>query len=161
MDRRTKFRQGLSKLYLPYYDALCGLLGPDWGPYCGDRAFQEQDRLWLIGRQGRGGKIVTRAKAGESGHNYGCASDWCIWHDGEAVWPPIRDGRWFEYSLACAKVGLRWGGDWNGNSTSSDEKFLDFPHNELLISCDWKHILLAYNQGGMTKAQQHILANMR
>ncbi len=30
-------------------------------------------------------------------------------------------------------VRLRWGGDWNGNWRTADEKFLDMPHVELIL----------------------------
>lgn len=30
-------------------------------------------------------------------------------------------------------VKLRWGGDWNSNWRTSDEKFLDMPHVELIL----------------------------
>lgn len=30
------------------------------------------------------------------------------------------------------KVPIRWGGDWNRNGRSDDEKFYDGPHFELL-----------------------------
>ena len=33
-------------------------------------------------------------------------------------------------------IKLRWGGDWNGNRRTSDERFFDSPHFELLDSED-------------------------
>ena len=43
--------------------------------YCGFRSFEEQSALYAKGRTS-GGRIVTKAKAGESYHNYGLAFDW-------------------------------------------------------------------------------------
>lgn len=43
--------------------------------YCGFRSFEEQAALYAKGRTS-GGRIVTKAKAGESYHNYGLAFDW-------------------------------------------------------------------------------------
>ena len=43
--------------------------------YCGRRTFEEQARLWALGRT-KPGKIVTKARPGESYHNYGLAFDW-------------------------------------------------------------------------------------
>ena len=43
--------------------------------YCGFRSFEEQAALYSKGRTA-GGRIVTKAKAGESYHNYGLAFDW-------------------------------------------------------------------------------------
>ena len=28
-------------------------------------------------------------------------------------------------------ISIRWGGDWDGDGSSSDETFLDFPHFEI------------------------------
>ena len=43
--------------------------------YCGLRNMEEQTALYAIGRSAPG-KIVTKARAGESFHNYGLAFDW-------------------------------------------------------------------------------------
>jgi peptidoglycan L-alanyl-D-glutamate endopeptidase CwlK len=43
--------------------------------YCGRRTMEEQTALYAIGRTSLG-KIVTKARAGESYHNYGLAFDW-------------------------------------------------------------------------------------
>ncbi len=142
--RRPYFRQGLSTLYLPYYDKLCASLGEEWQPYSGVRDFNAQTRLYALGRTEKGGR-VTDAKAGESGHNYGCATDWTYFYKGVLVWLKKEDPLWPEYIAAVESVGLRAGSD-----------FGDVDHNELKLSCDWKHVLLAYNAGNMTSAQDKI-----
>lgn len=43
--------------------------------YCGLRTFEEQTALYAQGRT-KPGRIVTKAKPGESYHNYGLAFDW-------------------------------------------------------------------------------------
>ena len=43
--------------------------------YCGRRTMEEQAKLYAKGRTS-GGKIVTKAKPGQSYHNYGLAFDW-------------------------------------------------------------------------------------
>lgn len=156
MERRARFRQGLSSLYLPYYDALCGVLPPPWQPYAGLRTMDEQARIWAQGRSSPG-KIVTNAGAGESAHNYGCASDWTVFDDhGNPVWMVASDPRWKEYQDALEKVQLRWGGDWNGNGRQDDEHFIDDPHNELVIACSWRHVAQVLAQNGMRAAQEKI-----
>ena len=146
MDRRAKFRRGLSSLYIPHYDALCGVLGEEWQPYFGFRTFVEQDQLYAKGRQGNPGEIITNARGGESAHNYGCASDWCLWNpDGTPFWPERNDPQWMPYLHAIEKVRLQDGASFN-----------DFPHNELRIACSWKHVYVAFKQNGMTAAQQKI-----
>lgn len=144
MDRRIKFKQGLSSLYLPYYESLCDSLPPEWQPYFGFRTFAEQDALWKQGRESPG-HIVTNAKGGQSAHNYGCATDWTIWVNDQPVWMPKEDPRWKIYVDAVTASGLRPG-----------LEFGDIDHNELKISCDWPHILIAFDQNGSTAAQQKI-----
>jgi len=43
--------------------------------YCGRRTMEEQAALFAKGRTS-GGRIVTKAKSGQSYHNYGLAFDW-------------------------------------------------------------------------------------
>ena len=43
--------------------------------YCGRRTMEEQSGLYAKGRT-KPGKIVTKAKPGQSYHNYGLAFDW-------------------------------------------------------------------------------------
>jgi len=43
--------------------------------YCGRRTMEEQAALYSLGRSAPG-RIVTKARAGESYHNYGLAFDW-------------------------------------------------------------------------------------
>lgn len=161
-DRRDFYRKGLSTLYLPLYDGLCSLLGPMWQPYTGVRTFQEQDGLFAAGRAGDGRKIVTWARGGESAHNYGCASDWTLWDEAreQPIWLDWKDLRWAPYHQAIKTVGLKWGNDWNRNGLMADEHTHDAYHNELPLTCSWRHVLVAYNLGGMTTAQEHIEANL-
>ena len=44
--------------------------------YCGRRTMEEQAALYTKGRTKQPGKIVTKAKPGQSYHNYGLAFDW-------------------------------------------------------------------------------------
>lgn len=158
MDRRVRFEKGLSGLYLPLYRMLANTLPGEWQPYCGLRDFQEQDHLFAQGRQ-NDAKIVTNAKGGESPHNYGCASDWTIFQDGKPLWLGREDARWNVYRDACRRLGLRWGGDWNGNDIR-DRNDNDLYHNELAITCSWKHVHLAYRQTNMKGAQEKIEASL-
>lgn len=148
LERRAHFRQGLSSTYLPFYDSLCGVLGPEWQPYFGVRTFDQQTALYAQGRTGPGG-IVTNARAGESAHNYGCGSDWTYFYNDQLVWLKKEDPLWQIYINAVTKVGLRPGAE-----------FGDIDHNELRLDCDWKHVLLAYNAGNMTSAQDKIAQSL-
>lgn len=148
VPRRAKFRKGLSNLYLPLYDALCAELPEEWQPYQGLRSFMEQEALYMQGRI-LPGKIVTNAHGGESPHNYGAASDWTLWEDGEPIWMRIGDKRWYIYRDAIEKVGLFWGGSFN-----------DDYHNELAIKCRWPEVKARYMVGGMDAAQSFIQSQL-
>ena len=165
-ERRAFYRTGLSTLYRPGYDALCAELPPEWAPYFGARTVPEQNSLYSKGRSTMGepcqcslkpclkhplGLTVTNAQGGESAHNYGCASDWTLWVDGKPVWMKGSDPRWQPYIDAIVKALLR-----SGSTFSS----ADYPHNELMIDCSWKHVAVTFSQRGMTAAQQHIEANL-
>lgn len=83
----------------------------------GSRTFDEQDSLYAQGRT-RAGKIVTKAKGGQSWHNYGLAFDIGIFG---------ADGTYHGESPDYAKcgeigeaLGLEWGGSW--------ANFQDEPH---------------------------------
>lgn len=152
--RRVKFRKVLSELYLPSYDLLCEELPAEWDPFQGWRAFFYQDQLYAQGRTIPGpgatkenplGKIITRARGGESAHNYGCATDWTVWEDGKPIWMEDSDKRWEVYFQALDKIGLKKGADFGDN-----------PHNELEISVSWKVVLEQYKKGGMEAAKVFI-----
>lgn len=141
MNRRERFRKGLSPLYLPYYDALCNLLGEHWQPYCGLRSLEVQQDLYAKG--------TSPAKAGESAHNYGCASDWTLWDGGKPIWD-VEDPRWREYEQACEKVGLRWLGTIG-----------DAVHNELPLAVRWKLVRRVLDEQGMEAAMKYIAENVQ
>lgn len=150
-ERRVHFREGLFWVYQGRYDRLCEFLPADWGPVEGLRTFEAQAADYAKGRTVAPLGIpywVTHARAGESPHQYGCASDWTIFDEhNQPVWMLPGDVRWETYRWACSKAGLGWGGKFRRQ---------DRPHNELLLTCDWPFILLAYNKGGMKAAQDLI-----
>jgi peptidoglycan L-alanyl-D-glutamate endopeptidase CwlK len=76
-----------------------------------------QNDLYAQGRT-KPGKIVTKAKGGQSIHNWKCAFDFVpLDAKGKADW---NNSKAFEACGKIAKeVGLEWGGSW---------KFKDMPH---------------------------------
>jgi hypothetical protein len=156
IERRLRYRKNLNNLYLPFYDTLCSLLpeepgedGYSWQPCAGIRSFMAQDRLYAQGRTTPGSR-VTNAKGGESPHNYGCATDWCLWtEDGEPHWPTTIDPRWQVYIDAVETAGLR-----------SGVEFDDFPHNELRIAVPWTTIATIWRDRGPAHANASIMAAM-
>lgn len=87
----------------------------------GLRTFAEQDALFAQGRS-RPGPVVTRARGGQSNHNYGLAVDLVPFNNGQPNWnAPL--GVWTTIGREAEKLGLEWGGDWR--------KFVDKPHVQL------------------------------
>lgn len=92
---------------------------------CGTRTYAEQNELYAQGRT-KPGKIVTKAKAGYSNHNFGIAWDFVIFEGvnengstGKALWDsPLTD----KAAHIAEFLGLEWGGRW---------KFVDKPHLQL------------------------------
>jgi peptidoglycan L-alanyl-D-glutamate endopeptidase CwlK len=95
------------------------------------RTFAEQDALFAQGRTAPG-KIVTRARGGQSYHNYGLAIDIVLLVDRDrngtfesAAWDTKTDfdgdkrSDWMEVVDIFKRYGWEWGGDW---------KFVDAPH---------------------------------
>jgi len=78
------------------------------------RTFAEQDALYAKGRTVPG-SIVTKAKGGDSYHNYGLAFDVAIVENG---------GVSYNITPEIAAIGARYGLEWGGNWTS----FKDKPH---------------------------------
>lgn len=87
----------------------------------GLRTFAEQDALFAQGRT-RPGPVVTRARGGQSNHNYGLAVDLVPFNNGQPNWnAPLSV--WTTIGMAAHNLGLQWGGDW--------KKFVDKPHVQL------------------------------
>ena len=97
------------------------------------RTFAEQDALFAQGRT-KPGKIVTKAKGGQSYHNYGLAIDIVLLVDKDgngtfeaASWDTKTDfdgdklSDWMEIVAIFKRYGWTWGGDW---------RFVDAPHFE-------------------------------
>lgn len=146
-DRRKEYEKGLSSLYLPYYQALCDCLPEEWQPYFGIRTIELQDALYAKGRTAPG-NIVTKAQGGASAHNYGCATDWTIFNNGNPLWLLKDDPKWQVYKDACGKVGVTWGGDFCS--------LTDLYHNELTISVSWSEVKKVLDQDGLDAAMAFI-----
>jgi peptidoglycan L-alanyl-D-glutamate endopeptidase CwlK len=84
---------------------------------CTARTRAAQDKLYAKGRT-LPGKIVTRAKGGESMHNYGVAFDICPVVNKKAVWNDVE--LFNKIGKIGMAIGLEWGGTW--------KKFIDKPH---------------------------------
>lgn len=152
--KRIAFRSGLNPNYALFYNEIVNEMDKDprgkyWAPYSAFRTLQAQDKLYQKGRMGLAGeKIVTNAKAGDSPHNWGCATDWVEFlpnKQGPELW---EHSDWDFYGSICKKVGTKWGGEFI--------KFPDKPHNELRITCSWTMIGDFYRAHGAAGVAQFI-----
>lgn len=89
----------------------------------GYRSFAEQNKLYAKGRTASG-NIVTKAKGGQSNHNYGLAIDYVLLStDGKkAIW--TVNEKWRRVAQIGKSLGFSWGGDW--------KSFKDYPHLEMM-----------------------------
>jgi peptidoglycan L-alanyl-D-glutamate endopeptidase CwlK len=112
------------------------------------RTFKEQDDLFAQGRT-KPGKKVTKAKGGQSFHNYGFALDIVLIIDGKkASWDTIKDfdgdatADWMEIVAIFKKYNWVWGGVWN---------FKDDPHFEKTFGYTWEQLLKLHQAGKVDK----------
>jgi peptidoglycan L-alanyl-D-glutamate endopeptidase CwlK len=84
--------------------------------YCTYRSGEEQDELYAQGRT-KPGRIVTKARAGESFHNYRCAFDWVPMVGGKPQWSDSKLYR--KAGIIAESVGLEWAGRWTGEMRES------------------------------------------
>lgn len=103
----------------------------------GTRTVAEQNALYAKGRTAPGG-IVTKARGGDSPHNFGLAFDFAFGNAiGRPTWP--EDAPWAAAAAFGKQLGLEWGGDW--------ASFTDRPHLEMP---GWRDIRLAWKKSGAT-----------
>lgn len=95
----------------------------------GSRTYAEQDALYAIGRTIQTNKSpVTKAKGGQSNHNFGLAWDVAIFEAGGRYMDGSKKGDEKAYADLAGLVkpvvaNLEWGGDW--------ASFVDPPHYQL------------------------------
>jgi peptidoglycan L-alanyl-D-glutamate endopeptidase CwlK len=75
----------------------------------GTRTYAEQDALFAQGRTRFPGPIVTRARGGQSNHNFGVAWDIGLFKAGQYI--PESD-LYKKAGEIGKSLGLEWGGDW-------------------------------------------------
>lgn len=90
----------------------------------GTRTYAEQNALFAKGRDGNAGPIVTRARGGQSNHNFGIAWDIGVFDAKGKYLAESSDYAKAGEIISKAKiVGLEWGGNWR--------TFKDVPHYQL------------------------------
>jgi peptidoglycan L-alanyl-D-glutamate endopeptidase CwlK len=116
------------------------------------RTFAQQDALYQQGRT-KPGKIVTKARAGLSYHNWGLAIDIVLVKDTDkdgdfdsAVWDTKSDfdgdkkSDWMEVVQIFKEYGWEWGGDW---------KFVDAPHFQKTFGYSVRQLLNMHAAGNV------------
>ncbi len=105
----------------------------------GFRTFPEQQALYDKGRTpesiAKGESIVTKAKPGQSFHNYGLAIDVVEIKDKKAIW---ENPRWNRIGEIGESVGFEWGGRW---------KFVDKPHFQFPKNTKYTALIALKNAG--------------
>lgn len=101
--------------------SACDAEGIDLLVTCTLRTLVEQAKLYAQGRT-KPGQIVTRAKPGQSAHNYGLALDVVPMRAGKPVWSTSGNDLilWLRVGELGEKSGLEWAGRWVA--------FREFPH---------------------------------
>ncbi|MBE99307.1 M15 family metallopeptidase [Flavobacterium coralii] len=115
------------------------------------RTPEEQNALYAQGRT-KPGKVVTKAKAWQSIHNYGLAFDivLLIDRDGNGTFETAswgikadfdkdRQADWMEVVNYFKSIGFVWGGDW--------KSFKDYPHFEKSFGHTWRTLKAKYDKG--------------
>jgi peptidoglycan L-alanyl-D-glutamate endopeptidase CwlK len=125
------------------------------------RTFAEQDALYAQGRtrlfDSKGNRlgIVTKAKGGQSIHNFGLALDIVLIKDNKtASWEDNidfdKDGKadWLEVVDIMKSNGWTWGGDW--------KSFKDKPHFEKTFGYTWQQLLAKHNSGDFIAGTNYV-----
>lgn len=143
-------RVDLTVLYPPFVELAKRAIktldarGDRYYAISGLRTYEEQDKLYAQGRKGVPGNIVTKAKGGESFHNFGIALDFCRDRDVEraGLQPDWNRAAYEDLASEMVAQGLESGLRW---------RFVDAPHVQLPISLyaiDLKDLREMYEAGG-------------
>jgi peptidoglycan L-alanyl-D-glutamate endopeptidase CwlK len=119
--------------------AACSALGKDVRIISGTRTYAEQDALYRQGRFGSRPPIVTKARGGQSNHNFGIAWDIGLFENGQYI---TTDPKYKQLAplLLRSLTELQWGGNWI--------RFKDFPHYQFkAVSEDVDDIRALFEKG--------------
>ena len=127
-----KGTKGISKSTDAFYQMMRQFVKDKYGDgydleiTSGYRSNEEQAALYAQGRDGKGGKIVTYAKPGQSKHNTGQAFDFYLTKGGKRVPGFYQDkDTQREIGLYAKSIGGKWGGI---KSEGGDFSFNDSTH---------------------------------
>lgn len=110
----------------------------------GLRTFAQQQAIYDQGRT-TPGAIVTKAKAGQSFHNYGIAAD---------IVPVIKNGTALDWEYAFEKLvpfAAKYGITWGGHFPSPDRD-----HFELKLGHTWQDLLAMKQAGDVIASTEYV-----
>lgn len=116
----------------------------------GFRTFAEQDALFAQGRT-KPGPVVTRARGGQSNHNYRLAVDLCPFTNGQPNWH-APDAVWRQIADEARKLGLEAGYYW--------KEFQDKPHVQL-PGLSVSECSALYRKGGLAAVEQEATRRLK
>lgn len=111
--------------FVPEAKKIAASFGTDYVAISGNRTFAEQDRLYAQGRT-TPGNVVTKAKGGQSNHNFGIAMDFGVFENG-AYLDDSNPKLAAKVHDAVGRIAKDYGLDWGGLWTS----IVDAPHYEV------------------------------
>jgi len=148
----------LSSLYPPFRAKIellvanCKARGCEYKVTSTLRTYEEQNKLYTLGRTIKNpdgakpskplGNIVTRAKGGQSYHNFGAAADLVQIVGGKCDWSPKAFAVLGE---EAKRLGLEWGGDWPSP---------DAPHVQLPVKLGF--LQAAYSKGKLPEVFKYL-----
>jgi peptidoglycan L-alanyl-D-glutamate endopeptidase CwlK len=131
------------------------------------RTIKEQDEIYAQGRtklfdaQGRRLGVVTKAKGGQSIHNYGLALDIVLLVDNDrngtfesASYNEVLDydgdkiADWMEVVRIMKAAGWAWGGDW--------KSFKDSPHFEKTFGLTWRQLKARWDKKDLIPGTEYV-----
>lgn len=121
--------------------ATAAAMGCEYVLICGERTWEEQEKLYAKGRTAPG-KVVTGVRGGGSYHNFGLAGDYGVFRDGKYLDAdnPKLAARVHKACATHAKAcGLKWGGNW--------KHFKDYPHYQLKMEQKLSQVRKLYLEG--------------
>jgi peptidoglycan L-alanyl-D-glutamate endopeptidase CwlK len=102
----------------------------------GTRTYEEQNLLYRQGRFGNPGKVVTRARGGQSNHNFGIAWDLGVFDQGRY----LGESPLYTQAGPVGRIaGVEWGGDWTD--------FPDRPHFQLATGAEIGAVRARFESG--------------
>jgi len=104
----------------------------------GTRTYAEQNALYKQGRFGNPGPVVTKARGGQSNHNFGIAWDIGIFDNGTY----LTDSPLYKKAgplVLAATMGVEWGGNWT--------TIVDEPHYQLATGLKISEVQTRFEAG--------------